>query len=104
MRFLFPALFAGAVLMAGCATVAKVTLKDRFQAIGIPAATAECMVDDLDRRLSDDDLEDLARYTVRVGRAPSTTDAIRELMKIDNPRAVTAIGRSALKCVTGFGL
>ena len=89
-------------LLAACATAAKVTLEDRFQAIGIPQGTAECMVDDLDERLSDDDLQDLARYSVRLARAKSTADAIRSLMQIDNPRAVTAIGRSAVSCVTGF--
>jgi len=91
-----------AVCVAACATAAKVTLEDRFQAIGIPQGTAECMVDDLDERLSDDDLQDLARYSVRLARAKSTADAIRSLMQIDNPRAVTAIGRSAVSCVTGF--
>lgn len=62
------------------------------------------MIDDLDRRLSDDDLEYLARYTVNVARAPSTLEAVRALMRIDNPRAVTAVGKSALQCVTGFRL
>lgn len=90
--------------LAACATVARVTLEDRFQAIGISKETALCMVDDLDQRLSDDDLEDLARYTLNVARAPSTIEAVRALMRIDNPRAVTAIGKSAVQCVTGFRL
>lgn len=93
-----------ASLLSSCATVAKVTLEDRFQAIGIPEGVAVCMVDDLDERLSDEDLQDLARYTVRLARADSTVAAVRSLMKIDNPRAVTAIGRSALGCVSGFRL
>ncbi|MEX0643725.1 MAG: hypothetical protein WD076_00320 [Parvularculaceae bacterium] len=91
-------------MLASCATAAKVTLEDRFQAIGIPAGTAECMVDDLDQRLSDDDLEDLARYSIGLARAKSTADAVRSLMQIDNPRAVAAIGKSAVGCVTGFRL
>ena len=60
-----------ALASVACATVARVTLEDRFQAIGIPKDTALCMVDDLDQRLSDDDLEYLARYTVNVARARS---------------------------------
>lgn len=96
------ALAAG--LAAGCATVAKATLEDRFQAIGIPQGTAVCMVGELDERLSDDDLQDLARYTIGLARANSTAGAIRSLMQIDNPRAVTAIGASGISCVSGFRL
>lgn len=95
---------ASALIAPSCATVARATLEDRFQAIGIPEKTALCMVDDLDQRLSDDDLQDLARYTLNVARAPSTLEAVRALMRIDNPRAVTAIGKSAVGCVTGFSL
>ena len=98
------ALGLGVFLISSCATVAKATLEDRFQEIGIPEGTAVCMVDDLDKRLSDDDLSDLARYTVRLARADSTVEAIRSLLRIDNPRAVAAIGAAALGCVTGFRL
>ena len=94
----------GAAALAGCATVAKVTLEDRFQAIGIPEGTAVCMVEDLDQRLTDDDLQDLARYSFNVARQDSTFGAVRELMNLDNPRAVSAIGKSAAGCVTGFRL
>lgn len=93
-----------AMIFAGCATAARYTLQDRFRAIGLPADTADCMVDDLDDRLSNDDLQDLAKYTLRISRADSTLGALRELMKIDNPRAVTAIGAAGISCVTGFRL
>ncbi len=102
MRFLKSAALAGAAWLAGCATMAKVTLEDRFQAIGIPEGAAVCMVDDLDRRLSDEDLQDLARYTLRLARADTTMAAVRSLMTIDNPRAVAAIGRAGVSCITGF--
>lgn len=98
------ALIAAAMLLAGCATAARITLEDRFQAIGIPQGTATCLVDELDERLSDDDLADLARYTVGLARADSTLAAICSLMRIDNPRAVTAIGSSGVACVTGLRL
>ncbi|MGE0408768.1 MAG: hypothetical protein AB7P23_05840 [Amphiplicatus sp.] len=90
--------------IVSCATLARATLEDRLQAIGIPAGTAECMVDDLGERLSEDDLQDLARYTLRLSRAETTAAAVRSLMEIDNPRAVAAVGRSAAACVTGFRL
>jgi hypothetical protein len=98
-------LVLGAVLIvAGCATAARLTLQDRFRAIGLPAQTADCMVDELEQRLSSEDVQDLARYTLQLARADSTLAAIRLLMGIDNPRAVTAIGRSGLSCVSGFRL
>lgn len=95
---------AGALTVTACATAARLTLQDRFRSIGIPPATADCMVDELEQRLSAEDIQDLARYTVRLARADSTIAAIRSLMTIDNPRAVTAIGTSGVACVTGLRL
>ena len=89
-------------LLASCATAARVTLNDRFRAIGLSAKMADCMVDDLDQRLDNRDLQDLARYTVGLSRADTPLEAVESLMKIDNPRAVAAIGRAAFSCVTGF--
>jgi hypothetical protein len=91
-------------MISACATAARYTLQDRFRAIGIPAATADCMVDELEQRLSSEDIQDLARYTLRLSRADSTLTAIRSLMTIDNPRAVTAIGASGVSCVSGLRL
>ena len=90
-------------LLASCATAARVTLNDRFRAIGLSAKMADCMVDDLDQRLDNRDLQDLARYTVGLSRADTPLEAVESLMRIDNPRAVAAIGRAAFSCVTGFG-
>ncbi len=95
---------AGVLTVTACATAARLTLQDRFRAIGIPAATADCMVDELEQRLSAEDVQDLARYTVGLARANTTAAAIRSLMAIDNPRAVTAIGASGITCVTGLRL
>ena len=95
---------AAIVFLSGCATVARYTLQDRFKAIGIPAGTADCMVDELEQRLSSEDVQDLARYTISLARADSTFAAIRSLMKIDNPRAVKAVGASGISCVTGLRL
>ena len=98
------AALAAAIVLAACATAARYTLQDRFRAIGIPADISDCMVDELEMRLSPEDLQDLARYTLQLSRADSTFAAIRSLMTIDNPRAVTAIGRSGVQCVSGFRL
>lgn len=100
MRIISAAL--GFVLLASCTTAAKMTLNDRFRAIGLSPDMADCMVDDLDKRLDDRDLRDLAEYTVGLSRADSATKAVDSLLKIDNPRAVAAVGRAAFTCVTGF--
>jgi hypothetical protein len=91
------------VFLASCATAARATLKDRFRAIGLSADMADCMVDELDERLDDRDLQDLARYTVGLSRADTPLEAVESLLRIDNPRAVVAIGASAFSCVAGFG-
>ncbi|MEM9495870.1 MAG: hypothetical protein AAGA09_07690 [Pseudomonadota bacterium] len=91
-------------LVVSCATAARYTLQDRFRAIGLPAETADCMVTELDQRLSSEDLQDLARYTLSLSRSDTTLGAVRSLMAIDNPRAVAAIGRSGVACVTGLRL
>lgn len=90
------------VMLVSCATAARATLNDRFRAIGLSADMADCMVDDLDDHLDDEDLQDLARYTVGLSRADTPGEAIDSLLRIDNPRAVAAIGRAAFSCVTGF--
>lgn len=99
-RYVLAAL--AAVMLSACATAARYTLQDRFRAIGIPADTADCMVDELEERLSSEDVQDLAQYTLQLSRADSAMAAIRSLMSIDNPRAVTAVGASGISCVTGF--
>lgn len=100
-RFIVSA--AALIMLAACATSARATLMDRFQSIGLSADMAGCMVDDLDDRLDNDDLRDLARYSAGLSRADTPGEAIDALLKFDNPRAAAAIGRAAFSCVTGFG-
>jgi len=89
-------------LLASCATSARATLNDRFRAIGLSPDMADCMVDELDQRLDSRDLRDLADFTVGLSRAETPLEAVDSLRRIDNPRAVAAIGRSAFSCVSGF--
>ena len=90
------------VSASACATAAKYTLNDRFQAIGISPDNAACMVDRLDDTLTNDEINDLAKYTLRVSRAPSTAAAIEELLKFDNTRVVAEVGKAGFACVTGL--
>lgn len=103
MKARMAAVLIGAGLLGACATVARVTLEDRFQAIGLPEGAAVCMVDDLDQRLSDEDLQYLARYTLQLSRADTALGAVHALMTIDRPGIVAAVGRAGLTCVTGLG-
>lgn len=103
MKRQFAAIFLAA-LVAACATATRATLENRFEAIGVPPSTAVCMVDDLDRRLTDQELRALARHTFEVSRADTTLGAIRALMRIDDPRIVAAVGQAGVSCVTGFAL
>lgn len=97
------AVLGGAGLLAACATVGRATLEDRFQAIGVPADAASCMAGDLGKRLSDDDLQYLARYSLQLARADTALGAVRALMTIDRPEIAAAVGRAGLSCVTGVG-
>ena len=98
------AVMALAALVSACTTVSAVyTLQQRLTAIGIPEDTAYCMVDKLQDDLDGEDLRDLADYSTRIAKASSTASAIEQLVRIDNPRAVAAVGRAGFSCTTGFG-
>ena len=99
MRTIMMSAMAAFFAAGACATAAKVTIEDRLQAIGLPAGQAGCMADQLEERLSSEDLQDLARYTVTLSRADSPGQAVDALLQIDNPRAVTAIGASGVSCI-----
>ncbi|MEM6536654.1 MAG: hypothetical protein AAF668_02875 [Pseudomonadota bacterium] len=86
------------LIVAGCVSSPRSVLESRFEAIGIPPATAECMANDLSDNLSRQDLNDLAEYTSRISRASSAPLALAQLVKIDNPRAVSGIATSAASC------
>lgn len=94
---------AGVIALSACATVATATLDNRLQALGLPEGTADCMATDLNENLSREDVIDLTQYTFTLSRVDTPVAAVRALMNIDNPRAVTAVGKAGFKCVrTGF--
>ena len=102
-KFYLLALAMG-VSLAACATVTRYALEDRFQAIGIPQKTSLCMVDELQQNISQEELQDLARFTFSVARQDTTLGAIRALMKMENPKVVAEIGKSGVRCVSGLRL
>ncbi|MEM9170234.1 MAG: hypothetical protein AAGC56_11335 [Pseudomonadota bacterium] len=96
-------ILAAAALAASCATAARYTIEDRLAALGLSDNQAECMGRELSDRLSSDDLQDVARYTLTLSRADTPGGVVDALRGIDNPRAFTAIGQSGLACIfAGF--
>lgn len=87
-----------ALALSACVTVAKYTIKDDLMDIGIPERRAECMANQLDERLSDDDLKELASYTRSLERSDTPGQALDALLQIRNPRAVGAITASGISC------
>ncbi|MEM9706526.1 MAG: hypothetical protein AAF850_10680 [Pseudomonadota bacterium] len=85
--------------LSACATTARVTIQDRLQTIGLPETQARCLATELDERLDTEDLTDVARYTLTLSQASSPGQALDALLRIDNPRAVAAIGASGISCV-----
>ena len=90
---------ASLLIISGCATIAKYSIKDDLIEIGIPANKAGCMADQLEERLDDDDLQDLARYMDGLSRAGTPGEALDALLKVDNPQAAGAITASGISCV-----
>ncbi len=85
--------------LASCTTGARLTIENRLAAIGLPAGQAACMANQLEERLSSEDLQDVARYTLTLSRAESAGETIDALMQIENPSAVAAIGASGVSCI-----
>ncbi|MBI1364969.1 MAG: hypothetical protein GC153_03320 [Alphaproteobacteria bacterium] len=102
MKVSLAALVVLAAACASCVTVARATLQNRFEALGIPQNTSSCMVDELDRSLSDQELQQLARFSVELSRSETTLAAIRSLMRIDNSNIAAAVGQAGVSCISGF--
>jgi hypothetical protein len=97
------ALGIASLAIASCASHALDTIENRLVSIGLSPDHAACMADDLHRRLSSDDVRDLARYARSLSRSETTLEAIDALRGVDNPRAVAAVAQSAIRCIAGFG-
>ncbi len=87
-----------ALLVSACASIARYSIEDSLRNIGIPAKRADCMGGQLKDRLSDDDLQDLARYLSGLSKSETPGEALDAMLKIDNARAVGAISASAISC------
>ena len=92
------ALALAALAMTACASVSKLAIADRLENLGLSRDRSECMAQELDDRLNDDQLGKFARFTVQLDRAESTLDALNSLRQIDDPRITRAVTASAFSC------
>ncbi|NNU16723.1 hypothetical protein HK107_10355 [Parvularcula sp. ZS-1/3] len=92
-------LAALAVLSAtACATASKITIADRLENLGLSRDRSECMANELDDRLNDDQLSKFARFTVQLDKADSALQAISALRQIEDPKIARAVTGSAFSC------
>ena len=90
---------AATVLAASCATVASATIENRLVDLGLSERRAACMTDELDARLSDEDMTRLARHAVTLSRSDTPGEVVDALAGIDDfgiTRAVIASGTACL--------
>lgn len=86
-------------IISACATVSpRAKLVDRFMEFGFSEDRAFCLADELDQRLDRDDLSDVAYYVDGLNNVDTAREALDALLRIDNPRAVAAIGAAGLSC------
>lgn len=99
MRLVLIAALACAAPLAACATVATATIENRLVDLGLSERRAACMGDELDARLTDDDLTKLARHMITLSRADSAGEVVDAVASIDDftiARAVVASGTACL--------
>lgn len=93
---------AGAAAIAGalgaCALSPTARIESQLAALGLSPQRAACMAGELTERLDRRDLGDLARFLGGLNRAESAGAVIDMMLRIDNPRAVSATAASAFRC------
>ena len=90
----------GAAALAACATSTD-TIEKRLINLGLDDNRAGCMATDLDARLDDRQLSDLAKFTTNLDRAETPVAAISSLKSIEDPLIARAVVASSVKCAFG---
>ena len=94
-------LLTAAALLAvtGCATVSKFTIKDRLQELGFSNAQADCVADELDDRLSDDQLADVAKTLDDLTDSNGPRRVIDALGRVSDERIASAAAQAGISCI-----
>jgi hypothetical protein len=101
MRHLLFILALGIGLSA-CATASRFTIEDRLRELGLSREYSGCIADELAQRLDSRELNEFARFTVRITGGGDRDDIIRSLSDISNDRIARAVSAAALSCVISF--
>lgn len=95
----FAALFGAFLMIAACATLSpRSRIETRFVELGLSPARAACLSDELDSRLSRDELRDVANFLTDLNDAGSAGGALDALLAIDNPGVAASITRAGVAC------
>ncbi|WOI53630.1 hypothetical protein [Parvularcula sp. LCG005] len=93
------ALILSALALSACSTVSKFTIEDRLQELGLSASRADCMADQLERRLNDRQLRKFADFTVTLTSKNSPFEVIDALGRISDPEIGGAVAASSVACI-----
>ncbi len=87
------------IFVAACATVSPhARVEKRFIDFGVSEERARCLADELDQRLDREDLAAVADYVEGLNNVDTAREALEALLRIENPRAVVAIGPAGIAC------
>lgn len=87
-------------VLAACASSAKGRVEGGLKRLGMPDRSAHCMADELDDRLSRQDMKTLARLLEEAGTGKEARPArILDFMgDLDDPDITEAAARSGIRC------
>jgi hypothetical protein len=85
--------------LAACATAARATIENRLVSLGLSQARASCMASELDERLDDGELTELARHTFSLSRADDPAEVVEALGGIDDFTIARAVASSGIACI-----
>lgn len=92
------ALLLGVAAVAACASSSKITIAQRLEDFGFAPDRSECIANELDDRLGDDELNQFARFLTEQERAETMLDRVVALRQIDDPKIGRAIAGSLFSC------
>ncbi len=87
----------GAAVLAACATSTD-TIEKRLVNLGLERDRAACMAGDLDDRLNDRQLSELAGFATNLDRADTAVEAIGALKAVEDPLIARAVVASSVAC------
>ncbi|RFB05834.1 hypothetical protein [Parvularcula marina] len=85
--------------LVACATVSKLTIEDRLRELGMSRAQADCVADELDERLDDGRLRDVARTLDDLTDDAGPRNVIDALGRVNDDRIARAAAQAGVSCL-----